>query len=151
MGKEAMRRLFVLTVLLLALPAHAVTIMINNGLAPPNPNNVIDHAAYRWDDVYVRNPGCPLGWPAALPDWPCASPGSATEVEVVDGGEVLTLNSYDSSKVTVSSGWVAYMHSYDSSTVTMNGGEADNLYAYSSSTVTMSGGEADGPARRCAG
>jgi len=46
--------------------AGAVEIAINNGLAPPNPANVIDDDIYRTDYefVWVRNTGCgiPLPW-----------------------------------------------------------------------------------------
>ena len=53
--------------------------VINNGLAPPNPGNVIDDTTYRDDIVYVRNVGC------GTPDpWsPCPSPGGPTKVCVV--------------------------------------------------------------------
>ena len=118
-----MRRLFILAALCFALPAHAVPFVINNGLAPPNPANVIDDATYSGDYVYVRNVGCPPGWPAGGPDDPCPSPDGATEVEVVSGGEVYTLRAYDSSTVTMSGGLVrGRLYANDSSAVTMSGG-----------------------------
>ena len=50
-------------ILTMGAPAHAVPIMISNGLAPPNPTNVINDATYSGDfEVYVRNVGCPPGW-----------------------------------------------------------------------------------------
>ena len=61
-------------ILTMGAPARAVPIMINNGLAPPDPANVIDDATYSDDSVYVRNVGCPPGWPAVLPLTSCPSP-----------------------------------------------------------------------------
>jgi hypothetical protein len=50
-----------IVVLLLALPLEAVSAetVINNGLAPPNPANVIDYSIP--SSLYVRNVGCPPG------------------------------------------------------------------------------------------
>ena len=107
--------------------AHAATIMINNGLAPPNPENVIDAADdYSGDEVYVRNVGCPPGWPAVFPYDPCPSPGAATEVEVASGGQV--------------GGSGDWVYLSDSSTITVNGGTVGALVAQDSSTVTTNGG-----------
>jgi hypothetical protein len=82
--------------------------VINNGSAPPNAENVIDGADdYTGDQVYVRNVGCPTGWPAVAPGGSCPSPGAATEVEVVSGGSVGDdLRVYESSTVTMSGGTV---------------------------------------------
>jgi hypothetical protein len=99
-----MRRLFLLAVLLVAVPTHADTIMINNGLAPPTPANVIDY--FTLDNVYVRNVGCPPGWPSVFPTDPCPSPGAPTEVVVVDGGFVPWLFAHDSSAITMTGGRV---------------------------------------------
>ena len=53
--------------------AQGASILINNGLAPPNPENVIDDLTYYDDDsVYVRNVGCP---PAGPPDPDGGVPG----------------------------------------------------------------------------
>jgi len=143
--------------------------MINNGLTPPNPENVIDGADnYSGDDVYVRNVGCPPGWPAVFPDDPCPSPGAATEVEIVSGGTMEgVLCPFDSSTVTMSGGTVASMSAWDSSNIKMSGGMVESgmdavgsstvtvsggtveyhLLAYGSSTVTMSGGTVGGDLR----
>ena len=157
-----MRFLLVAFALLVAValpvPASAADIVINNGLAPPNPANVVDDATYSGDDVYVRNVGCP---PAAGDPWdPCPSPGAATEVQVVVGGVVADLSALDSSTVTLSGGTVASLSASGSSTVTVSGGTvtfsvagsgnssvmlsggavSDKLLALESASVTLSGG-----------
>jgi hypothetical protein len=115
------------------------TIVINNGLAPPNPANVIN--SDYGDAVYVRNVGCPPGWPDANPDDPCPSPGAPTEVEIVDG-TIWYPQAHESSSITMSGGEVGYdLAAFDSSTVTLSGGTVNrNLTAHSSSSATMRGG-----------
>jgi hypothetical protein len=97
-------------ILTMGAPAHAVPIMINNGSAPPNAENVIDGADdYSGDSVHVRNIGCPRGWPTGNLDDagnPCPSPGTPTHVAVKDGARLVELWSYDSSTVTMSGGTV---------------------------------------------
>ena len=116
--------------------------MINNGSTPPNPGNVIDHETYQEDIVYVRNVGCPPGWPAGSGSDPCPSPGGATEVEAASGARVYNLWAYDSSTITMSGGRVQDALAGDgSSTVTMSGGEVEFLIASESATITLSGGE----------
>ena len=137
------------SVLILALggPAQAIPFVINNGSAPPNPANVIDHLIYGdvGDALLIRNVGCPPGWPAVSPDGPCPSPGGATAVEVVSGGSVYRLDTYDTSTVAVDGGSVGRLYAYDSSTFTMSGGVVEyGLYAQHSSTITMSGGVVQG-------
>lgn len=125
--------------LLAARPASTATVVINNGLAPPNPDNVIEAAnSFPVDSVYVQNVGCN----ATLED-PCAMPGDPTSVELTAGGSVgLDLRAYESSSVTMSGGSVgANLAAFDSSAVTMSGGSvAEFLDALGSSTVTLSGG-----------
>jgi hypothetical protein len=76
-------------ILTMGAAAHAIPIVINNGLAPPHPANVINDASYSGDfDVYVRNVGCPPAWPSGGADWACPSPGAPTEVALVQGGAV---------------------------------------------------------------
>jgi len=119
--------------------------VISNGLAPLNPENVIDDA----DDfssnrsVFVRSVGCPPEWPDGFASAPCPSPGAPTEVEVVAGGYVDgDLQALDSCFVTMSGGVVnAALEARDSSTVTMNNGTVGSqLRASDTSAVTMSGG-----------
>ncbi len=124
-----MRTLLIAMVgLLVTLPgvANAAQIVINNGLAPPNPENVIDHATYSSDDVYVRN----------------SSLGDPTEVVLVDGGAVDWLEVSNTSTVTISGGTVTNcVDTWDSSTVTISGGTVTNCVdTWDSSTVTISGG-----------
>ncbi len=75
-----MRRALCLAVLLTALaaPAAAQDLLINNGLAPPEPTNVI--TAPVLGGVQVHDAGC---------DAPgCLDPGAPTSVELVPGGLV---------------------------------------------------------------
>jgi hypothetical protein len=116
--------------------------MINNGLAPPNPANVIDYAIHWEDEVYVRNVGCPPGWPAGNPGDPCASPGAATEVELATSGPVPLLLTHDTSAVTVNGGYlVGSLRSYDSSSITTIGGRVNSVETYDTSTFNMYGSE----------
>jgi hypothetical protein len=121
-----------------AAPAAADTItIINNGLAPPNPANVIDSP--NGGDVYVQNVGCD-----ATVEWACPMPwGDPTSVELVAGGSVGSfLVAFESSGVTMSNGSAGQsLLAYDSSSITMSGGSAaGDLATYDSASVTMSGG-----------
>jgi hypothetical protein len=132
-----MRILLVTVALLAAFPgaANAADVLINNGLDCSNPGNVIDDDTYQDDTVYVRNVGC--GTPN--PDSSCPSPGAATEVCLVDGGEVDYLHVYDSSTVTMSGGAAWGLSARDISDITMSGGTVDRLLASNSSTITIVG------------
>jgi hypothetical protein len=136
-----MSRLLVLAALLFALPAQADTIMVNDGAY-----HRIDDASYADDIVYVRNYGCPPGWPSTSPSDLCPSPGDPTEVEVATGGRVGELDVYDTSTVTLSGGTAIWaLAAYDSATITMSDGgvELGTLLAADSSSLTMSGGEVE--------
>ena len=96
-------------VLLAAAPAgvEAITVgrlalVINNGLAPPNPANVIDAAnSFPEDVVFVQNVGCN----ATVQVPPCFMPGDPTSVELVEGGSVgSALEAFESSTVTMRGG-----------------------------------------------
>jgi len=148
-----MRTLLIAMVgLVVGLPAVAGAqddIMINNGLAPPNPENVIDAADdySSNDDVYVRNVGCPPGWPSGNPRDPCPSPGGPTEVEFASEGYVDGyVYALESSSITMNGGAVdATLDARDSSTVTMNhGSSAGHLNASDFSTIVMNGGDIGG-------
>jgi hypothetical protein len=83
---------------------------IANGLTPADPLNVIDanDPSTQHHDVFVRNAGCPDGWPDALREGICASPGSATAVEVQAGASIPgTFWVRDSSTAIVRGGQVA--------------------------------------------
>jgi hypothetical protein len=76
-------------VLASAAPVGAITIVINNGLAPPNPDNVIDSDLGQTTNVAVQD----------------FQPGDPTSVELVVGGRVgehLTVSG--SSSITMSGG-----------------------------------------------
>ena len=103
-------------------PPYEDRCVINNGLAPPNPENVINDATYASDAVYVRNVGCPPEWPASSnARTPCPSPGAPTEAALVNGGDVGGLGVFDTSTVTMSGGASGYLYAYDSSTVSIVG------------------------------
>ena len=73
-----------LTVMALATaPARSQSLLINNGSAPPNPQNVLDRDPffdYSW--ISIQNAGCAVGW-----EGPCVEPGDPTTVEVAPGFE----------------------------------------------------------------
>jgi hypothetical protein len=130
------------------IPARAAGIVINNGLDCSNPANVIGDATYQGALLYVRNVGCPPGWPAVGNPWDgCPSPGAPTEVCLVDGGETGGLSAYDSSSIAVSGGTVGALEAWGSSIITVSGGTLGNyLNASDSSIITIvgSGFEVDG-------
>jgi hypothetical protein len=129
---------------LVAASVHCVSgyCVINNGEAPPNPDNIIDDATYSGNyAVYVRNVGCPPGWPTVSAEDPCPSPGAGTEAVVEAGADAIGVGALDSSAVTMSGGVVWILAAGDSGTATMSGGTVLlGLGAADSSTVTMSGG-----------
>ena len=63
--------------------ASADRVVINNGLAPPIPDNVLDDATYADDGVYIRNVGCGNSQAWAH----CADPGDPTASEMLEGGQ----------------------------------------------------------------
>jgi len=123
------------------IPAGAEIIVINNGLAPPNPANVIDADNSFPDTVYVQNVGCDV-----TVAYPCEAPGSPTSVELVDGGSVGGgLSAFESSTVTISGGSVGFFGANDSSTVTMRGGSVAGAVTPSGhSSVVITGGSVGG-------
>ena len=52
--------------LLMGGAANAANVVINNGLVPPNPDNVIDDSTFSADFVSVRNFGCGDTFPYPL-------------------------------------------------------------------------------------
>lgn len=81
--------------------AAGLNIVINNGLAPPNPDNVISSFANgSGHSLYVQN----VGFDANVLH-PCAAPGAPTTVALIEDafvGEDLAV--YESSTVTISGG-----------------------------------------------
>ncbi len=141
-GFSAIRIWSVVAALCLSAPmTRAASIVINNGLAPPTPSNIIGDETYKFDHVYVRNTGCPIPG-APDPGSPCPAPGASTEVAVTDTGRVGDLSTHDSSFVTMTGGWVSgRMRSYDTSSIVMTGGlTGGGILAYGHSAITMSSG-----------
>ena len=127
---------------LVAGAAPAQQTVINNGLAPPAAENVIDAAdSYGSYDAFVRNVGCGVIFPY---DAPCAAPGAATQVALVPGGLVgsgFWLGVYDTSSIAVSGGFAGNLRAHDSASVSITGGSVDNtLEVNDSATVVLSGG-----------
>jgi hypothetical protein len=120
-----------------------VQLVINNGLAPPDPANVID-AAYDpfLFDVFVRNVGCGDEFPF---DGPCALPGAATSVALVPGGVVNDrLEVFDSSRIEMSGGSVLLLGAYGNAVLRVEDGVVDNtLEAGGSASVSITGGSVE--------
>ncbi|MBW2712527.1 MAG: hypothetical protein JRC77_02140 [Deltaproteobacteria bacterium] len=125
----------------------AATLLINNGLAPPTSENVLNEVYFDLGGasdgkIVVRNAGC-------TGEGPCASPGAATEVLITDGAVLIVddIDVYDTSQLTMTGGTAdngsgGPISAFDSSTVVISGGEqGEDLRAYDNSTVWMSGGE----------
>jgi hypothetical protein len=134
---------FSLALLLSAQVASAASVVINNGLAPPNPANVIN-ASNSFpgigQNVDVQNVGCNVN----LID-PCPSPGAPTSVALVTGGVVgSALAAHETSSITMSGGMAGGLGTWDSSSATMSGGSVSDLDAMNSSAITMSGGSVGG-------
>jgi hypothetical protein len=127
--------------LVAAAPANAV--VIHNGLAPPNPANVIDAGnSFPAENVNVQNVGCDV-----TVQFPCVAPGAPTAVSLVNGGVVGgALIAFESSTVTMSGGSVTgTLIANGSSAVGMsNGAVSGDLIANNSSTIAVSGGSVAG-------
>lgn len=125
--------------------AQAASVLINNGLAPPNPENVIDDDTV-W--VIVRNVGCP---PSGDPtNSPCPSPGGPTSVSLLRGQSLISgtgLMIYDTSTSTIDGAALGGgLYAYDSSGVTMNDGfvGGNGIRASGSASVEVLGGRVVG-------
>lgn len=129
--------------------AQAENVVINNGLAPPSPTNVVADASHAADSIWVRNVGCPPGWPAAAAGDPCPAPGASTEVSVESGAAVLRLIAHDSSTATLSGGTVSgIVRTHESASVVMTGGSVlDTIHALAASRFTWTGGSIVGELR----
>jgi hypothetical protein len=131
--------------LLLATPVGAapIQLVINNGLAPPDPANVID-ADYDpfLFDVFVRNVGCGSSFPL---DAPCDQPGAPTRVALVAGGvinEILAV--FDTSVLEVTGGSTLLLRAFDGSTLLLRGGTVTNtLQTGGSAYVSITGGSVE--------
>lgn len=116
--------------------ASAATIVISNGLAPPNPENVIDAGnSFPSDRVVVLNNGCEF-----LVS--CPSPGAATTVKIAEGGLVgSNLLVFQSSSILMTGGSVESSLGADFyATVTIGGGQIGGLVMFGASAATVTGG-----------
>lgn len=110
--------------LALSLATPAGALVIDNGLAPPNAENVID-ASDSLGVVDVAN-----AW------W-----GAPTVVALVDGGDLISLGVYQSSRLLVSGGTVLdRIGAYGLSSVSMSGGTAVSMSLSDSAALEMVGG-----------
>ncbi len=103
-------------------------VIINNGLAPPTPANVIN-ASNRYptaDYVVVQNAGCDV-----TVESPCYAPGAPTTVRIESGGTVGTV---------LGNGQIGV---FESSALELTGGEVNLIALNDSSTATISGGTAN--------
>ncbi len=122
--------------------ASADLMVINNGLAPPNPDNVLDDGTFKNDGVFVRNMGCG----DSLAYSSCPSPGDPTDSEIVDGGRADTFYALDTSTITMRGGQVTrQMQAMDGGHITVMGGTIGGyLGALENSTVSLYSGNVDG-------
>jgi hypothetical protein len=117
-------------------PVSADNVFLSNGLAPPNPDNVIADATFVADVVWVRDLGC------AIADFTlCPTFGTPTTARLEDGGVVDFLYVLDTSNLFVIGGTTNTLSSYVSASITMTGGTvAGNAAAQGDSTFTLAGG-----------
>lgn len=160
-GRAGLKKFSAFTLLALVLTsgaARSTTIVINNGLAPPNPENVIDDLTHVATTLlFVRNEGCGN----ILPFDPCPSPGAPTTVALIDGGAIGgnleprdtsvivmsggsiggDLNTFDSSTTWITGGSIGvFLQAGDLSSITLSGGSiGDKINAFGSSTLTIVG------------
>jgi hypothetical protein len=137
----------------LPVAANATPLVINNGLAPPNPANVIDASnSFPNDSLYIRNVGCD-----GTTEAKCPSPGDPTTVELVTGGSVGTPGSggpsgsgqvsvFETSIFTMSDGFIRFgIEAWDSSEIIISGGTiVTDVRAFNSATIVITGGSMDG-------
>lgn len=111
-------------------------VVYNNGLAPPNSANVIDHGIFADEYVYVNDHGCAASFA-------CASPGAPTTVSIVAGGMVGSAEARNRSILLLDGGTVfedVFMEELGS-VVFSAGLIGDDLFARD---VTMTGGRVAG-------
>ena len=112
--------------------------LVNNGLAPPEPENVVDYPNNPSLIVDVRNLGCPDD--LSDPIGPCDVAGVPTFLEVVTGGSVDQLRVFDTSRGTVEDGRVEALELFDAARGRIAGGAVPSLTTTESSDVAVSGG-----------
>lgn len=127
----------------LAAPAASIErVLVNNGLAPPSPDNVLDDDRFANVGVYVRNVGC-----GEIVEWGgCPSPGDPTHTEMVDGGEARFYYVFDTSTITMLGGDVAVaVQAMGDADIQVRGGSIGfYLGAFVRSSVDLFSGNVDG-------
>jgi len=139
-----MRNLFAAFGVALLFPGLASAqfeVVINNGLAPPTPANVIDSWSDWFDTHFVRNQNCPPGWPAVYAGNPCPAPGGPTAAAIVTGGRVMTLYVTETSSATLDGGWVDQLYAEDAASAVMDAGTLEYLVARNTATAGVNGGD----------
>jgi hypothetical protein len=114
----------------LAPPADAH--LINNGLAPPTPENVIADWSHKDDFVYVRNLGC------AGVVGSCLNPFNTTQVELT--GATAELQVFDTSRLTLGYGGNVYgrLTASDRAFVSLlRGTIRDDLVAFDEASIVL--------------
>jgi len=114
-------------------PAQAVT-LIANGLAPPNPENVIVGATDS-QGFHVRNEGC--GTPFA--NSPCAAPGPATSASLDQVLGSIVVRDSSSAIVTASGGVAVSMSTFDDASAVVSGSNFADYRARDRSTLIVNG------------
>ncbi len=112
--------------------------LVNNGLAPPEPLNVLDYPNNPKLVVDVRNESCPddLSDPLGL----CTSPGLPTTLDVRDGGSAAHVRVSDTSRLFVRGGAVSLLELLDTSRASLLAGSVDSLDAQDEADLSVSGG-----------
>ena len=114
-------------VLATANSAHATSLLLNNGLAPPNAANVIDGAALNGvvDNLIVHDEGCALSPYGSV----CANPGSPTTLAITTGGVVVNTSVYGNSHIDMLGGDVfgAFLAAAESASILMSGGTVHGI------------------------
>jgi sulfatase modifying factor 1 len=123
--------------------------LVANGLAPPEPLNVVDYPNNPSLTVDVRNEGCPDD--PLEPGGVCTNPGAPTFLEVTTGGSVGLLRVSDASRATIldssldslgtgDAGAVDSLELFDTARAFVNQGTATSLITAATSDVAVSGG-----------
>jgi hypothetical protein len=119
-------------------------ILIANGLAPPNPANVIDasNSFPGTEPVRVQNVGCDFDTDFGN----CDSPGAPTTVAVVEGAVVGgELSVHETSRIDLSGGTVAGpLLAFGDATLTISGGLVSDFFEALGGDIVMTDGTLEG-------
>ncbi len=130
--------MFICFATIAARESEAADFVINNGLAPPNPANLLDTSVVTaGDDYYVRNVDCPPLWPSGSANEVCPSPGAPTEVHFV-GGFLRDLYVTDTSRLVAKGGSARTLIAQgDAEMIVEDSSDALGVSAEGNSTVLM--------------